>query len=606
MNSILINLFALIIVFSLLSLILKLLLKRKNKKQLDKVFIIIISILLFWVLSLILQIYFVNKLNANPIYFDYIAYSFCCFLPVAYFFLSQIYAKTRIKFSKKYMFLFIIPILTVILVWSNSSHHLFFEKYSTNLNDIIYGKFFFIYQTYSALLYAISLFTLIKYSIKNSGFFSKPAILILLSALVPIITNILGGYGIIEMSIYITPITFAFTSIFLSFAIFRFNILKNNPIALQTIVDRISDSFVILNEDYEITNYNETFIKTFKITNSQNFRGKHFATFLKNIGLKNDIDRFGKHFKKIDNSKKIEKLELKVPKINKTFNIEITSINSNGKFLGILILFKDISQHIEDMQSLKNNQDLLIEQERLASLGQMIGGIAHNLKTPIFSVAGGLEGLYDLIKEYDESIDDPNVTSKDMHDIAKEMNEWIQKLKDHVSYMSDVITTVKGQAVNMSEEQHIIFPISELFQHVNILMQHEIKKKLANLEIINNVPDDITVNGNINSLVQVINNLISNAIEAYGENNIEKKVILSSSYTSKSIIITVKDYGPGLPDIVKEKLFKEMITTKGKDGTGLGLFMSYSNIKAHFNGTIEYETTHNKGTTFNIIIPLKK
>ena len=266
-------------------------------------------------------------------------------------------------------------------------------------------------------------------------------------------------------------------------------------------------------------------------------------------------------------------------------------------------MFKDITQHIKDMQSLKNNQDLLIEQERLASLGQMIGGIAHNLKTPIFSVSGGLEGLSDLVKEYDESIEDPSVTTQDMHDIAKDMNEWITKLKEHVSYMSDVITTVKVQAVSMSEEQKILFPVSELFQHINILMQHEIKEKLAKLEIFNNVDDSIKINGNINSLVQVINNLISNAIEAYG-NRPDKKVELLAKTDNKNVIISVKDYGPGLPDVVKKKLFKEMITTKGKNGTGLGLFMSYSNIKAHFNGNITFETVENSGTTFNLIIPI--
>ena len=255
------------------------------------------------------------------------------------------------------------------------------------------------------------------------------------------------------------------------------------------------------------------------------------------------------------------------------------------------------------MQALKDNQELLVEQERLASLGQMIGGIAHNLKTPIFSVAGGLEGLSDLVKEYDESIEDDTVTNQDMHDIAKDMFEWIEKLKDHVSYMSDVITTVKGQAVNLNEQQSLLFPVSELFQHVNILMQHEIKEKLADLEIKNKVSDKVQIEGNINSLVQVINNLISNAIEAYGDNP-SKKVELSSELKGKEIIISVKDHGPGLPEEVQSKLFKEMITTKGKNGTGLGLFMSYSNIKAHFNGDMTFET-NSSGTKFNIIIPIK-
>ncbi len=74
-------------------------------------------------------------------------------------------------------------------------------------------------------------------------------------------------------------------------------------------------------------------------------------------------------------------------------------------FLGTLLLFKDITQHKKDMQAIKDNQDMLMEKERLASLGQLIGGIAHNLKTPIMSISGAAEGLTDLIKEYDASIE---------------------------------------------------------------------------------------------------------------------------------------------------------------------------------------------------------
>ena len=62
----------------------------------------------------------------------------------------------------------------------------------------------------------------------------------------------------------------------------------------------------------------------------------------------------------------------------------------------------------------------------------------------------------------------------------------------------------------------------------------------------------------------------------------------------------------GLPKEVQDRLFKEMVTTKGKNGTGLGLYMSYSNIKAHFEGDITYQTEDGKGTTFNILIPMNK
>ena len=66
---------------------------------------------------------------------------------------------------------------------------------------------------------------------------------------------------------------------------------------------------------------------------------------------------------------------------------------------------------------------MLMEKERLASLGQLIGGISHNLKTPIMSISGAAEGLTDLINEYDASIGDPEVTNDDHHAIANDMRE---------------------------------------------------------------------------------------------------------------------------------------------------------------------------------------
>lgn len=281
-------------------------------------------------------------------------------------------------------------------------------------------------------------------------------------------------------------------------------------------------------------------------------------------------------------------------------------IVSNDEFGDLAYSYNKIEELTNQyLKELQDKQDILIEQERLASLGQMIGGIAHNLKTPIFSVSGGLEGLSDLVDEFDLSIENNQVTPQDMHEIASEMHEWLNKLKGHISYMSDVITTVKGQTVALSNSTAINFSITEVFKRVDILMKHEVQNALAILTITNNVGDNEILSGNINSLVQIINNIISNALEAYN-NKYEKKLVeLYADISGNKVIITIKDYGPGIPKRVQRKLFKEMITTKGKNGTGLGMFMSYSNIKAHFNGKLSFETEIDKGTSFFITLPLK-
>ena len=167
------------------------------------------------------------------------------------------------------------------------------------------------------------------------------------------------------------------------------------------------------------------------------------------------------------------------------------------------------------MQKLKDNQETLMESERLASLGQLIGGIAHNLKTPIMSIGGAVQGITDLIQEYDASIDDPSVNSQDHHDIAKDMITCTKKIKDYTEYMSDVITAVKGQAVVMSEADNVIFDVEELVKRIDILMKHELKSAIVYLNVSIQVPPGTQLHGDINSLVQVINNMISNSIQSY-------------------------------------------------------------------------------------------
>ena len=291
--------------------------------------------------------------------------------------------------------------------------------------------------------------------------------------------------------------------------------------------------------------------------------------------------------------------------VDNTDSTSLLPIVSNDEIGDLTQSFNDIQRlNTALLQSIKDNQTMLIEKERLASLGQMIGGIAHNLKTPIMSISGAAEGLTDLTKEYDSSIEDPTVNNQDMHEIAEDMKNWVEKLKNHVSYMSDVITAVKGQAVTLSEENDIDFTVEELFKHIDILMKHEVKNALVTLNLENNVNDNIQLKGNINSLVQIINNIISNAIEAYnGATN--KSINVKATADNKNITISVTDFASGIAPEVKDKLFKEMITTKGKDGTGLGLFMSYSTIKANFHGNMSVESELNKGSTFTITLPYK-
>lgn len=594
-----------LLMLSALSIVITLIyvLRTKGRSQLKTIFCVDLICVLVICLGVIFQDILSKNFNWNPWNFEKFIYIGTCFLPVAIFFTGLIFAKTKITFKKRYLLFFIVPALSLIVLWTNDYHHLFYKIYSyLYLSDCKVGPYMIIHNIYSYTLLFLGVIQMVNVASKNSGFFSKQTLLIVVGISIPLITNILGTLKIISMTVYITPISFAFTMLFFALSIFKFKFLGVAPVALQTIVNRISDSYLVLNENLLITDFNSTFLKTFNLSASD-IREENILEFLsthKQYDM--NLPKLENSLNRVKHSSETIVFEQHFKKINKYFTVEINNILVKGNSLGILMLFKDITQHKLDMQALKDNQDILIERERLASLGQLIGGIAHNLKSPIMSISGATEGLTDLIKEYEESIVDKDVTIDDHLAIANDMRDWISKIKSYLEYMSDIITAVKGQAVALSENTVDSFTVEELTKRVDILMKHELKKALITLNLDLKVPTSLMIHGNINGLVQVINNMISNAIQAY-KGKEGQTIDLIITQEKNDVIVSVRDYAGGLPKEVQEKLFKEMITTKGKDGTGIGLFMSYSNIRAHFNGDITYSTEEGKGTIFNIILP---
>ena len=580
--------------------------RKKPLSQLQSAFATVLLTVLVISVGVISQLVCSNFLNIEPIYFENFIYIGTCMLPVALFFVAIIFRNTKIRFKRKYLLLFIIPFLTLAVLYTNQYHHLFYKVYSSNLNEMVYGPYFYIHSIYTYGLLLVSIGIMINSSLKNSGSFSKQTILIIIGTMFPILVNLLGTFKIYNMNVCLTPISFSIAVIFYTFAILKFNFLKITPIALQKVVDRISDGYVVLDEDNIITDFNKTFLEMFKLK-PENIRSKNFMKFLENRKIsKQTTKRIENVIERANTTDKTISFEQHFSRIEKYFKIEITPIKSDNTSLGTLVLLKDITQHKEDMETIRNNQDRLMERERLAGLGQLIGGIAHNLKTPIMSIAGAVQGLENLIKEYDESIDDPVVNSQDHHDIAKDMEEWIPKIRAHLEYMSDIITTVKGQAVaSLSNDDSEEFTVGELIKRVNILMKHELKNAYIYMNVLVKTDENQVLNGNVNSLVQVVNNMISNAIQAYAGKK-DQNIELIVNKKGNDVVISITDFAGGLPKEVQDRLFKEMVTTKGKNGTGLGLYMSYSNIKAHFGGDITYQTEDGKGTTFNILIPMNK
>ncbi len=163
----------LLIAFFITIVLFALVLKKIEKSQMRTVFLCTMSCQLIMLLGLILQILLSEKFNIDPIYFEYFVYIGNSLLPVSFFFMGLIFIKTKIDFRKSYLLLFIIPIISILLLWTNNFHHLFYKVYSINLYETVYGPYMTIHSIYSYVLLFCAIIFLMKYSIKNAGFFFK-------------------------------------------------------------------------------------------------------------------------------------------------------------------------------------------------------------------------------------------------------------------------------------------------------------------------------------------------------------------------------------------------------------------------------------------------
>lgn len=603
MNNVLFTLLCLsvIMVFSLLIYILGI----RNKKQVHYAFMGTLFSLFIWGLGYLLEAYY-RRL------YGYTSMVFVCFwfiglllTPVFFLLTGIIFSKTKITLSWKHYLLFVPPIISFLVLITNEYHHLFFVEFSTNSASIVSGKYFLFHSIYSYGCLVIGMGYFLYYSMKNSGFFSRQSIYVACGSAIPLFANIIIVTRLIDVPLYTTAISFSIATVFYSLAIFRFDFLKISPIALKTVVDRISDGFIVVNEEYQVIDFNQTIATTFKdlATIRRNERLLHI---MEGTSLFKEYDNL---IQRIEDAKKEEtsisfNKHIKENNLDKHFKIEVTPIILNGNYLGTIVLFKDITENIKHLEAIEEKHAIMMEQERLASLGQLIGGIAHNLNTPIMSIAGAVEGLKDLVSEYEESLDDENITIDDHREIAYEMRIWLDKIKPYTTYMSDVISAVKGQARHFNQTIMLTFTVEELVKRIELLMKYELIRYNCALETFIKVNRNTEIYGDINSLVQILDNIIINAIQAYeGKRG---TIELTIEDNEDSILFAIKDYAKGIPESIKGKLLKEMVTTKGKDGTGLGMYMSYSTIRGLFGGKMWFESEEGKGTTFFIQLPYEK
>ncbi|WP_035468554.1 sensor histidine kinase [Algoriphagus mannitolivorans] len=273
------------------------------------------------------------------------------------------------------------------------------------------------------------------------------------------------------------------------------------------------------------------------------------------------------------------------------------------------------------LRNLQNTQSQLVNQEKMASLGQLTAGIAHEINNPINFVSSNITPLKRDVKDIMEVIEfyrksGNNEFAPETLKAAKRLEEDLeldyvldevdQLLRGMEDGAKRTVEIVKGLRLFSRVDEQDVKKV-DLHDGLNstlILLNSTIPGKIRIVREFGELPMVECLAGKIN---QVFMNIINNAVHALSDHIdqiADPKITLRSRAYQEHVVIEIEDNGPGMPEHVKQRIFEPFFTTKavGK-GTGLGLSIVYSIIENH-KGTLEVETEEGKGTTFIITLPI--
>jgi signal transduction histidine kinase len=271
------------------------------------------------------------------------------------------------------------------------------------------------------------------------------------------------------------------------------------------------------------------------------------------------------------------------------------------------------------LDELKATQAQLIQQEKLASLGQLTAGIAHEIKNPLNFVNNFSDLSRELIDEVFEELEnlEASATKEEIIAILQDVQSNLTKVHEHGTRADSIVTSMlqHSRASGSKREPKAFNPLIKEFVNLSF---HGMRAGKAPINVDIDLQLDPAV-GEVNLISEdfsrVILNLCNNAFDAMrdklklevGSGKPEAylaKLTVKTALQKDKVILSIGDNGGGIPKEIQDKILQPFFTTKkGTDGTGLGLSITHDIVKAH-GGELRVETAEGKGSEFRILLPI--
>jgi len=359
--------------------------------------------------------------------------------------------------------------------------------------------------------------------------------------------------------------------------------LKKEKEFIQSILDS-SPNLIIVFRDKKKIKVNKTFLQFFSVSNVDEFYDKYecLCNYIVAIDGNRIENKVPMEFF-IQNEKNRFEVDLEFNLTEYNFILTITENKEN-----------DILMILQNITEIRKKDKQLLEQSKLASMGEMIGNIAHQWRQPLSSITAFSSGL--LLK-----LQLNTLTEEKIEYACEAINKNAQYLSKTID---DFRNFIKGKSFKTTF--NLNDAINDFLDIIGASAEHN------NIKIIKNIDKNIQIYSSENELNQCLINIFNNAKDAFREKNIDERLFFVDIYASEDkVFIELKDNAGGIPEDIIQNIFEPYFTTKHKSqGTGLGLYMTYQLINKSLKGSITatnkkyiYNNQTFKGAIFTIILP---
>lgn len=309
-------------------------------------------------------------------------------------------------------------------------------------------------------------------------------------------------------------------------------------------------------------------------------------------------------------------VSLQMDSIDKAMNNEMVgSIISHAASYGLLIMISWglIELLARRWRALNDNIDMLtatrhelVENEKMASLGRLVSGFAHEINTPVGVAVGAISHSDETIATLKTLLSKEEVTEQELNQQLDYLSEGHYLALANLRRAADLVQRFKRTSIDRGSQQKREYQLSELIQDVLTTLHNTLKRTEIRLDV--NCPENLKLYGTPGLLEQVLTNLITNSVSHGFDNGTHAGKISINVLASneKRLVIDYQDDGVGMNENVKKQAFEPFFTTnRDKGGSGLGLYVIYNIVTQQMAGTIQIISAPNEGTQFHIECPIE-